>query len=55
LSGDEALDQDEPLPGPVPGADFERLSRRQSIIAWIAGWIVGLTLAIAVILWLVLR
>jgi len=49
------VDDDEPLPAPIPGPEFRRLSRRQSIVAWTLGWLVGLMLATAAILVLVLR
>jgi len=49
------VQHDEPLPAPIPGPEFRRLSRRQSIVAWTLGWLVGLMLATAAILVLVLR
>lgn len=58
MSVSEGIGRDEhaaPLPAPVPGTEFKRLSRGQSILAWAIGWIVGLTLAAGAILVLVLR
>ena len=40
-------DADEPLPGPIPGAEFKRLNRRQSIVAWAGGSLIGTAAAIA--------
>lgn len=40
---------DEPLPLPWPSPDFRRLDRRQSIIAWTIGLLVGTGIAAAVI------
>lgn len=37
---------DEPLPGPIPGAEFKRLNRRQSILAWAGGSLIGTAAAI---------
>lgn len=45
--------EDLPLPPPVPGAKFERLNRRQSLIAWAVGLIVGAALAAGALLALV--
>lgn len=39
-----------PLPPPIPGAEFERLNRRQSIVAWAIGTVVGIALAIGALL-----
>ena len=47
-------EQEEPLPPPIPGPEFRRLTRGQSIVAWTIGWIVGLAVAAAVIVLLVL-
>jgi hypothetical protein len=42
-------DRDEPLPPPWPARGSGRLSLRQSTIAWIAGGLVGLVVALALI------
>jgi hypothetical protein len=41
---------DEPLPGPIPGTEFKRLNRRQSIVAWAGGSLIGTAAAIAALL-----
>ena len=46
---------EEPLPPPIPGPEFKRISRRQSVVAWTLGWIVGLALATGVIVAFALR
>lgn len=42
--------QDAPVLPPWPNTDFEALSRRQSIVAWTVGALVGAILAVAAIL-----
>lgn len=46
--------EDAPLPPPWPTTDFEALNRRQSIVAWTIGGMLGVALATAAILALVL-
>ncbi len=46
--------QDAPLPPPWPTTDFEALTRRQSIVAWTVGALVGTIVAAAAIVALVL-
>ena len=46
--------QDAPLPPPWPTTDFEALTRRQSIVAWTVGLLLGVAIAAAAILALVL-
>ena len=41
---------DEPLPAPIPGREFNRLNRRQSIIAWAIGSFAGIALAVGALL-----
>ncbi|GIK83228.1 MAG: hypothetical protein BroJett024_43330 [Alphaproteobacteria bacterium] len=47
--GEPEDERAEPLPAPIPGPEFKRLSRRQSVAAWTLGSIIGLALAAAVI------
>jgi hypothetical protein len=42
-------DRDAPLPPPWPARGSGRLSRRQSIVAWVVGGLIGLLLAAALI------
>lgn len=42
-------DRDQPLPPPWPARGSGRLSLRQSTVAWIAGGLVGLAIAVALI------
>jgi hypothetical protein len=42
--------RERPLPPPIPGTEFKRLTRRQSIIAWVVGAVVGAAVATAGIL-----
>lgn len=44
-----AANRDEPLPPPWPARGSGRLSLRQSTAAWIAGGLVGLVVAVALI------
>lgn len=53
--GSTGNDEDEPLPPPIPGPEFNRLSRNQSVVAWMLGWIVGLSIAAGAIVLFVLR
>jgi hypothetical protein len=46
--------QDAPLLPPWPSVDFEALSRRQSIVAWTIGAVIGIALAAVAILALAL-
>jgi len=48
-AGRLASDRDEPLPPPWPARGSGRLSLRQSTLAWIAGGLVGLVIAAALI------
>ena len=41
---------DQPLPAPIPGREFNRLNRRQSLIAWAIGTFTGIALAIGALL-----
>jgi hypothetical protein len=49
-SSDGDARADEPLPGPIPGAEFKRLNRRQSIVAWAGGSLIGTAAAVAALL-----
>ena len=39
-----------PLPAPIPGREFKRLTRRQSIVAWALGSLAGIALAVGALL-----
>lgn len=41
---------DLPLPAPIPGREFKRLNRRQSVVAWAIGSFAGIALAIGMLL-----
>ena len=41
---------DDPLPAPIPGREFNRLNRRQSVIAWAIGSFAGIALAVGALL-----
>ena len=41
---------DEPLPSPIPGREFNRLNRRQSIVAWAIGSFTGVAVAVGALL-----
>ena len=50
LSADQGGGDPAPLPAPIPGAEFKRLTRRQSIVAWVLGSVAGIGIAVAALL-----
>ena len=53
MSPDQSMSSDAadtPLPAPIPGREFPRLNRRQSLVAWALGSFAGIAVAVGALL-----